>query len=121
MNCRLLPLLTACVGLQSSLSLAGEDMSVCEISSRFSCFADGCDKFDVPLKVTIDWKRRLYMRCDAKECRNFDVLMEQPTLQIIYFSANNKTIQAQMLSNGKQFQETLTIGWNPVISFGSCK
>lgn len=96
-------------------------MSVCEISSRFRCSADGCEKFISPLKVTIDWRRRLYMRCDEKECRNFDVAIEQPTSQIIYFTVSNKTIQSQMLYNGRQFQESMTIGWTPVLSFGSCK
>jgi hypothetical protein len=114
---RVLLLFITLAGVLVSATVVAAPM-VCSISDKYYCEAgSGCQRMESSTSVRIDPDRKVYSRCDASGCDNFQAQFSQSG---DFHHINLANVLAKVSVSDSSFVEIATFDLRTYVSFGKC-
>lgn len=92
----------------------------CQPERRFDCSPTGCEERAPTVWVSLDFRARLYERCDAKGCDRHPMRATSGGVMTSVTSPAGGAFFFRALNDGSQYAETVFLFVNVLNSFGRC-
>jgi hypothetical protein len=93
----------------------------CDVDAKFSCGPRGCESAALGVTARIEPERRVYSRCDARGCDDYDDALISRSGDFVNVALPEHGMLAKLSLSDGAFVEVAALGTAALVSYGRCR